>query len=104
MALRGELTHFGVGELLQILSMGKKSGILELNGGQVSGELALRDGRLVHAGTGRSVGEEAVFLLLKNSAGRFTFTPTSSEEVGAREVTVRRNLDSLLLEASQGLA
>jgi hypothetical protein len=103
MALRGELSDFGVSELLQILSMGKKSGILELCGGESPGSLTLLDGRLVDAGSGESVGERAVFLLLENRGGRFTFTPASIEELGTREVTVQRNLDSLLLEASQRL-
>lgn len=104
MSLTGNLADFGVGELLQILSMGRKTGILAVEGDLHSGELVLWGGRLVHATEAAAVGEEAFYRLMSNRAGRFIFTTTPvDEEVAARAVTIQRKLDVLLLEATQRL-
>jgi hypothetical protein len=103
MSLTGDLSDFGVAELLQILSMARRSGILEVEGDHAEGEIVLEGGKLIHAQAGEdSAGEDAFLLLVRNRAGRFSFTTgAGDQEVERRRVTITRNLDVLLLEASQ---
>jgi hypothetical protein len=98
MGLSGDLTAFGVAELLQILSMGKKSGVLHLRGEATRGSLTLLQGRVVDAEVeDGAVGEEAFFALLDVHQGRFTFRQDFD---GEGRQSIRRTLDALLLDAS----
>jgi hypothetical protein len=98
MSLSGDLTEFGLTELLQVLSMSKKSGVLVLRGDVAHGTLTLLNGRLVDAEVESGpVGEAAFFTLLEVRQGRFVFRGEVDEE-GRRSIS--RTLDSLLLDAS----
>ncbi|MHB8868436.1 MAG: DUF4388 domain-containing protein [Thermoleophilia bacterium] len=103
MGLSGDLRDFDLSEVLQILVMGKKTGVLELadpsNGG-VYGQVWLRQGRVAHAkGRSGSVGVAALVDLLHTGEGRFSFE-TSLSHGSEVPVTIDRPLESLLLEAS----
>ena len=99
MGLSGDLTAFGVAELLQILSMGKKSGVLNVRGDAAQGKLTLVRGRVVDAQVeGGAVGEEAFFALLDIHHGRFTFRQDFDDE-GRQSIS--RTLDALLLDATE---
>ncbi len=103
MGLSGDLRDFELSEVLQILVMGKKTGILELtdpsNGG-VYGTVWLRQGRVAHAERRFGAnGVAALVDLLRTGEGRFSFETHDSHEPGV-PVTIDRPLDSLLLEAS----
>jgi len=100
MALAGDLSDFGLAELLQILSMGRKSGTLSLTGDRSSGTLTLASGRLIAADVaGGPVGEPAFFSLFRNTSGSFRFETADGDPLPAQ--TVNRPLESLLLEATQ---
>ncbi|MHB1342983.1 MAG: DUF4388 domain-containing protein [Thermoleophilia bacterium] len=103
MGLSGDLRDFDLSEVLQILVMGKKTGVLELadpsNGGAY-GKVWLRQGRVAHAeGRCASVGVSALVDLLQTGEGRFSFETTLSHGSEV-PVTIDRPLESLLLEAS----
>ena len=97
MSVSGDLNEFGVAELLQVLNISRKTGVLALQGGGVSGALTLAQGRLVDARLKDGPeGEEAFFALVGMLEGRFLFRGTE-ELAGMR--TISRPLEALLLEA-----
>lgn len=104
MGLSGDLEAFGLAELLQVLVMGKKSGVLTLAQGKTPGGLlVLQDGRLVHAASAAGLeGEQALFAFLREAQGLFTFRTFAAGEAESFPTTITRSLDSLLLTAHRG--
>ncbi|GAB4242007.1 MAG: hypothetical protein Kow00129_00190 [Thermoleophilia bacterium] len=108
--LKGDLKDFGLAELLQVLSLGKRSGVLELRGERTSGRLVLQKGSIVDAGCRPGPGEDsaqflrgeaAFFALMENTAGSFSFSmEAASEGRPAVEQTISRPIDWLLIEAA----
>lgn len=98
-ALRGELTEVPSFAVLQILEMGRKTGVLEIASERVEGRLWLVDGAPVHAEAKGLLGFDAAVVLVNATSGRFTF------EAGARsrDHTIRCSATQLLLEASRQL-
>ncbi len=100
-ALTGDLSDFGLGEILQVLALGRRSGHLLLEGDRTRGRLVIAQGELVHAeADGGDPGEPAFFVLMENGAGAFCFLSAEQEEVTVSEVTIQRKLDSLLVQAT----
>ena len=112
MAVNGRLDCFALGDVLQVLSLRRASGIVRISGDCAQGEIHLEAGAPVRAGTeGGQAGEDAFFLLLRNSSGEFTFhsqhdlstTTEAREEAGTpmpRGTEITRRLDALLLQAA----
>lgn len=99
MGLAGNLGEFHLNELLQVLGMGRKTGVVTIKGDVASGRLNLVSGRVVDAsseGVGR--GEPAFFVLLQNAGGSFRFV--TDPAVADLPVTIDRALESLLLEGT----
>ena len=100
MGLIGSLEGFGLPELLQVLAQSKKTGVLTLRGGSAEGTVTLVNGRLAAVSAETAAGEEALFALLRNTDGRFSFV--ASPGCGADDQTheTMRPLEALLLDAS----
>jgi hypothetical protein len=96
-ALRGSFTETEPGDLLQILSLGGKTGTLTVFEGDQTTKMAFRDGEIIDAFDGVRRGEEIVFAVLTLRAGSFTF---GSEAVSA-ERTIHRTVPALLLAAAR---
>jgi hypothetical protein len=79
MGLKGSLAELPLADLIEMISLGGKSGRLTLfdEKGAVSGELAFRDGRLVGAVCGELGAEKAFYVLLALKDGTFDFDPTA---------------------------
>jgi hypothetical protein len=109
MSVSGDLGHFGLAELLQILSISKNSGVVMVHGESAQGSLLLVSGRLVDARTAQGVvGEEAFFSLVSNVGGSFTFNRESPDfsapdAGGEAPRSIKRSLDALRLEVSSRL-
>jgi len=73
--LKGDLGELALSDLVEMMSMGDKTGRLVLSdgGGRVAGELAFRDGLLVAASRGSLRGEKAFYALLDMREGTFDF-------------------------------
>jgi CheY-like chemotaxis protein len=64
-ALSGHTRHLPVADLLQILSLNGKSGCLRLeDGGEKTGRIYFREGRIVQAELGEVTGEKALFRIM----------------------------------------
>lgn len=79
MGLKGELGELPLSDLVEMTSLGGKTGRLILYDvdGQVAGELAFREGRLVGASYGSLTAEKAFYGLLDLHDGSFDFDPQS---------------------------
>ncbi len=96
-AFHGSMTEIPPYALLQILELGQKSGVLELDGENAAGRLWLRDGSPVHAETKDQVGFDAAVILVRSTTGRFEFIP----ETEPPSSTIEASVTELLLESSR---
>lgn len=107
MGLSGDLGDFDLSEVLQILVMGRKTGVLELTesgDGRAVGKVWLLQGRVTHAEKGEGAeGVAALVEMIRSATGRFVFE-TSDPAESEGPVTIDRSLDALLLEASADAA
>jgi len=92
--LSGTLADFGLGELLQALELGRKTGKVTVSASNARGELWLRDGQIVRARMGEYESEEAVYKMLALTEGRFEF---ESRPVDIED-EIRIKTASLLME------
>jgi hypothetical protein len=95
----GDLAEIPPCAVLQILQMGRKSGLLGIEFEEGVGRLWLSDGAPVHAETKRHSGFDAAMEIATAMVGRFTFR--SHEE--PPEITIKASVTELLLEASRVL-
>lgn len=91
---RGDLQQVSVADLLQLLSMNRRSGTLSVTTPSGSGELRLMDGEVVDAVYRRVDGEKAVFRLLGETEGTFAFA-TGAQQTLRR---IERPSHGLLME------
>ena len=96
-AFQGDLSEIPPDALLQLLEMGRKSGLLELRSGEGTGSIWMEQGYPVHAETEKALGFEAAMAIVTSSEGRFRFEP----QVGSSERTITASVTELLLEASR---
>lgn len=77
MGLKGELGELPLSDLIEMTSLGGKTGRLVLSNadGAVVGELSFREGRLVGASYGSLTAEKAFYGLLELREGSFEFDP-----------------------------
>jgi response regulator RpfG family c-di-GMP phosphodiesterase len=69
----GDLNELSIVELVQMLNLNKKSGILIIDSDTIKGEIYLREGQLVGAKTLNNEGEKAVYDLAALEKGAFNF-------------------------------
>jgi DNA-binding response OmpR family regulator len=92
--IEGNLAQIPLVDLLQILSVNRKSGRLAVERGGERAEILLEEGRVVDARMGASVGEKALFRLLTRREGQFAFVPGPTGAVAR----IERKVDELVLE------
>lgn len=74
---RGELEQVSVIDLIQLLAMNRRTGVLALTTATGAGEVHLDDGEVVDACFRRLEAEKALLRLLAEQEGTFAFTSTS---------------------------
>ena len=95
--IEGSLSQIALVDLLQIFSLNRKTGLLEIKLGEREGRVFVHDGGVVHASVARQRGEKALFRLLEWTEGSFAFIP---EQVTG-DLNIRRGTDMLLLEGAR---
>jgi hypothetical protein len=96
MGLRGDLAELPLPDLVEMTSVGGKTGRLVLfdEEGAVAGELAFRAGRLVGAQCGELTAEKAFYALLGVKTGSFDFDSAAELDADAFNLST----ESLLIE------
>jgi hypothetical protein len=101
MGLSGSLAELSLADLIEMTSLGSKTGRLVLfdeDGGEV-GELAIREGLLVGATCGKLSAEKAFYALLALTGGTFDFDPEAELDEGICNL----HTESLLMEGMRRL-
>jgi hypothetical protein len=101
MGLKGSLAELSLADLIEMTSLGGKSGRLTLfdADGVARGELAFHDGRLVGAACGELRAEKAFYALLALGDGAFEFDPAVVVDDESRNLPTQ----SLLMEGMRRL-
>jgi len=94
--IEGNLAQIPLVDLLQILSVNRKTGRLTVEREGERAVIALREGRVLDATLGGAVGEKALFRLLTRREGQFAFVPGSPGEAVAERID--RRVEELMLE------
>lgn len=97
--LLGTLTEISLMDLLQILRMNRRSGLLELEMEGRRGTLFISEGEVLDAEVGRFRGEKAFFRTLEWEGGKFEFRP---QQVSVSPL-IKRPGENLILEGLRQL-
>lgn len=90
----GSLSDFRVLDIIQLLDLSQKSGLLRVSTSQADGSISFREGEMLHAEFGDLVDEEAIFRMIELSDGSFSFAQRHVE----RERTIGASNTSILME------
>jgi len=93
--IEGNLAQIPLVDLLQILSVNRKTGRLAVEREGERAVIVLRDGRVLDAALGNVAGEKALFRLLTRREGQFAFVPGKVAEAAGR---IDRRAEELMLE------
>jgi CheY-like chemotaxis protein len=97
--LRGNLEQMPMVDLLQLLTMNRRSGVLAVSTSYGAGEVRVTEGEVTDAVYRRLEGEKALFRLLAEREGRFAFSP--GEPTTTRRFTAPTS--QLLMEAMRNV-
>lgn len=95
--IEGGLSQLPLADLLQILSVNRRTGRLVLSNGHLRGEIQLSSGRPVNARTGEVEADKALFRLLSWKEGQFTFAPGAAPT----RTRIDRSMEDALLEGAR---
>jgi hypothetical protein len=95
--LKGNLQSISLTDVLQLLHVNKKAGLLQVNGDKATGVLYISNGEVIHAETRTTKGEAAAFDILEWEKGEFEFL---ASKVPAQQ-SIRRTVPDLLMEAAR---
>jgi CheY-like chemotaxis protein len=93
--LRGDLEQVALFDLLQVFSVNRRSGVLRVETLGASGEISVREGRIVDCIYRGVRGEKALYRLLASRRGQFVFMPGAA----SGQVSIEASTDMLMMEA-----
>ena len=98
MSLKGSLDSINLADIMQLVSNSRQSGrfVLTRESGN-TGYIILKNGEMIHSEVDNFRGEDAVFTLISWGKGEFLFEEGDYEA----EVTIKRSVTSLLMEAAR---
>jgi CheY-like chemotaxis protein len=96
-SLAGDFTSISFPDLVSLLELGRRMGVLSVVGTRTAGEVFFCDGKVVHATCGNLEGPEAFYGLFELTSSHFEFTPGAK----APAQTITATAMSLLMEAAR---
>ena len=97
MAFRGSLAELPLTDILQLVAVSSKTGVLGMRNGEARGEIHVDRGQIVHAATGALGGEQAFYEMARWNAGEFDFTQDAP--IAARTIEISNT--NLMMEAAR---
>ncbi len=97
--LQGLIQSISLSDVVQLLHMNRKTGVLRVQNGRFNGVLHVNGGEVVHAESGQAIGELAAFELMTWDRGEFEFVTGPVKPVGS----IRRSVPDLLMESARTL-
>jgi hypothetical protein len=97
MSLIGTLVEFKIADVLRLLASGRKTGLLTVADGVSRAEVRFQRGSIVHAASGRLLGEEAILDLFGWTQGQLSFVP----EERAVTANVVQDVEALVAEGTR---
>lgn len=97
MSLDGSLEDFGLSDVLQLIHIGKRTGVLTVTKNGDIAKVYFQDGEAVHATLNEEVGEPAVFQLFNWTKGTFHF----ETQIIPSPKTITIGSQNLILEATR---
>lgn len=73
--IEGTLSHLSLADLIQVLSLNRKEGLLKVSLKDREGKIYIKEGEIYDASLGRIGGEKAIYRMLAWREGRFGFYP-----------------------------
>ncbi len=95
--LRGALESISLTDVVQLLHVNRKTGMLQVSSGKVSGVLYFSQGEVIQAETTTARGEVAAFEILEWTVGQFEFLTTQVQVPAA----IRRTVPDLLMDSAR---
>lgn len=92
--IEGRLSHISLGDLLQILHLNRKEGVLKVSYENKEGLIHIKDGVIYNAVIGNMEKEKALFRLLTWHDGKFEFSPKPID----MPQKIQRSAGNLLME------
>lgn len=92
--MQGNLSEFGLNDLLLLATNGKKSGVLKLAHGRESVEVFFTDGAIVHATCPIGEGEKALLYAVTWADGAFSLDPLGAADT----ITIQKSSTEILTE------
>jgi CheY-like chemotaxis protein len=99
-SLAGDLTALSFADLISILDLGKKSGVVSVATADQVGSVHFDQGRIVHAVLGNLMGPTAFVRLMAEEEGHFEFTPGRCT-LPEPERTIRQSVQALMMDAAR---
>lgn len=95
--LKGALESISLTDVVQLLHANRKTGMLQVSSGKVSGVLYFSGGEIIHAETQAQRGEMAAFEILEWVSGYFEFLSTQIQA----PPTIRLTVPNLLMDSAR---
>jgi DNA-binding MarR family transcriptional regulator len=97
MGFSGSLEDFGLSDVLQLIHIGRRTGVLVIISDGQRAEIFFQDGEAVHAILGDVIGEQAVYKVFNWSRGKFDF----EAKIVPTPKTITVGSQNLILEATR---
>lgn len=97
--LSGDFATMPFPDLMSILDISRRTGVLSITTARAFAELLLEDGRVVHAAFGNLIGPAAFYAIMGEERGKFEFALGSVPPAAGRSVT--HSVTELLMESAR---
>ncbi|RKZ21395.1 hypothetical protein DRQ16_03670 [bacterium] len=97
MGLQGNLRDFEITDVLQLIHMGQKDGVLKIKTEDDEGAVYFEGGLVTHAETRETEGEKAIQVILTWTEGEFIF----ETNVKSEKRTIELPIQNVILEAAR---
>jgi CheY-like chemotaxis protein len=98
--LAGDFSAIGFPDLVSIIEMGRRSGVLSIATAHLVGQVFFDTGRVIHAVYGNLSGVDAFYRFVGESDGQFEFSPCASCSNEIPE-TIQQSVTALIMEGAR---